>query len=218
MRRLDPVRREKHRLMNDPSIDLFQPFPTTGEDRYPLLFAELARKLDGMERPRVLSYGCASGEEVRSLRRHLPHAEIVGLDPNRLAIGKARQRDGHPLSSYRIADAPDPDETFDAILAMAVFRHGSLEDDAPATCTAIMPFARFAAGVARLDRVLAPGGWLAIWHSHFRFADCAVAAAYEADRFTMADHDPMTLLYGPDDRRIDTISERAVLYRKRQTM
>lgn len=121
-----PEHREIDRLQRDEAHWLFQPFPTTGEDRYPGLFDALVRHLADIPSPRVLSFGCSSGEEVRALRKRLPGAKIVGIDLNRRMIAKARLADPSPLSEYRCDGAPRPDERYDAVLALAVFRHGSI--------------------------------------------------------------------------------------------
>ncbi|MBK9011496.1 class I SAM-dependent methyltransferase [Novosphingobium sp.] len=213
-RTVDPDLREIARLRHAEAGQLFQPFPDTSEDRYPTLFDALAERLADLEAPRLLSFGCSSGAEVRALRRRLPLARITGIDLNRRALGKARAADRDPRSVYRQAAAPDPGERFDAVLAMAVFRHGELEARRPASCSTVLPFARFAEGIAALDEVLEPGGWLAIGNAHFRFADTPAAANYEADPLRIADAPPQALLYGPDDRQLAGVTEPAVLFRK----
>jgi SAM-dependent methyltransferase len=219
MRRLiAPDLRAIGKLRREQPGALFQPFPTTFEDRYPELFDALAARLAHIERPRVLSFGCADGAEARSLRRWLPKAEITGIDINPRAIAEARRRlalDPDPAIRFELAAdvAGEPAESYDAVLALAVFRHGELERDRPENCAAIMPFARFAGGVAMLDRIVKPGGWLVIWNSHFRLADTPLAPAYAAQTLPWSESAPMVLHYGPDDRR----SEQAyaeVLFRK----
>lgn len=213
-RTLDPDLREIHRLQHDDAQRLLQPFPDTFEDRYPQLFDALAQRLAHLPQPRILSFGCSSGAEVRALRRRMPDARIVGLDLNRRMIAQAQAADPNPLSTYRLADAPRPDERFDAVLAMAVLRHGVLEAERPASCAAVLPFARFAETIDRLDRHIAPGGWLALYHAHFRFRDTATAAGYSVDPLRMSDFQPQTLLYGPDDRLMTGMVEPAVLFHK----
>lgn len=213
-RTLDPHLREIHRLQQQEATRLLQPFPDTFEERYPQLFDALAQRLADLPQPRILSFGCSSGAEVRALRRRLPNARIVGLDLNRRMIAEARAADSHPLSDYRMADAPRPGEQFDAVLAMAVLRHGALEADRPDSCAAVLPFARFAETIERLDQHIGPGGWLALYHAHFRFRDTPTATAYEADPLRMSDYPPQALLYGPDDRLMVGAVEPAVLFRK----
>lgn len=210
-----PSRREIARLQEAEAERLFQPFPVTFEERYPDLFDALALRLGGLAQPRILSFGCSSGEEVRALSRRLPNARIVGLDLNRRAIASARKAD--PKGDYRVGSAPEAGERFDAVLAMAVFRHGTLAAERPDSCASILPFSRFAAGIAALDACIEPGGWLGIYHAQFRFCDTATFAHYEADPLTMADFDPQPLLYGPDDGRLDGVSEARVLFQKAST-
>lgn len=217
-RLIDPDLRTIERLRREQAAALFQPFPTTAEDRYPEFFAALAERLADIPRPRILSFGCADGAEVRSLRRYLPSAEIVGYDINPRAIAEARRRLAlapDPEMRFELAADPsaEPAERFDAVLAMAVFRHGELEHAKPASSRDIMPFARFEQGVAMLDRLVRRGGWLAIWNSHFRFGDTALAPAYEAEATPWSEGKPLTLLYGPENQRL-AASYADMLFRK----
>jgi trans-aconitate methyltransferase len=213
LRRLtDPELREIARIQQDDVGRVLQPFPDTCEDRYPELFDALAERLAALPAPRILSFGCSSGAEVRALQRRLPHARIVGLDLNRRALARAVAAD--PAGDYRCAPAPLHGERFDAVLAMAVLRHGQLESTRPKQSTAVMPFARFADTVAMLDAALEPGGWLAIGHAHFRFADWPGAARYAADPQDFSGLSEPALLYGRDDLRLDPPGPIAVLHRK----
>lgn len=209
---IDPERRAIHALRQRDDITLFQPFPTTAEDRYPELFDALALRLAGLPQPRILSFGCANGAEVRALRRRIPDARITGIDINPHALKHARQSDLDPRSSYRCADRPPPGERFDAILALAVFRHGMIEENRPQDCAAILPFNRVAEGIARLDAALEPGGWLAICNAHYRFCDFAASSGYSADPLQFGQ--PQSLLYGPDNKRLADATYADVLFHK----
>ena len=123
---LSPRHRAIERLKNG-GDGAFQPWPTTAPERYPEVFDFLTKRLSDIDAPRVLSYGCASGEEVEALARRMPQARITGLDPNAHAIAQARRRVDLPNVTFTIADRPDPAERYDAILAMAVFRDGRLK-------------------------------------------------------------------------------------------
>jgi SAM-dependent methyltransferase len=209
LRRLaDPELRQIERLRSNRAGELFQPFPTTSEDRYPELFDELARRLSTIERPRILSFGCADGSEVRSLRRVMPGADLIGIDINPRAIAAARAKLAEtPDRMIRYECAADLSGeaagSFDAVLALAVFRHGELERDQPDSCAATLAFSRFEDGVAMLDRVLRPGGILAIWNAHYRMRDTSLAGNYASESLAFTREDPLTLLYGPDNRKID---------------
>ena len=68
---------------------IHQTAPYTWLDRYPELF-DLAARLAPDAR-RILSFGCSTGEELVSLRRRFPEAEIVGAEINpRIARRSAR--------------------------------------------------------------------------------------------------------------------------------
>ncbi|WP_162789475.1 class I SAM-dependent methyltransferase [Altererythrobacter sp. ZODW24] len=207
----DPELRSVTRLRraNDPL--LLQPWPTTAENRYPGLFDELARLLGDSFDPRILSFGCSTGEEVRAMKSRLPHGKITGIDINPYAIAIAKARD--PGGDYRLASAPPVGEKFDAVLALAVCRHGELEKGAPHECSQILPFEKFEAGMGSLDAALVEGGTLALWNSHFRFVDLAMAERYEVEGFR-AEEPPLDLLYGWDNKRLEGVTESAALFRK----
>lgn len=206
--------RSVRRLVRGRADGLFQPFPDTFEDRYPLLFDEVARRLGGLQAPRILSFGCSTGEEVRALRRRLPHARITGIDINPRMVAKARQGDASALSRYAVGNAPPAGACFDAIFAMAVFRHGHLERDLPASSSAILPFSRFEEAIALIDKALAPGGLLALGNANFRLRDAKAGARYRVE-MRLADAPPVQdVLYGPDDMRLNGVVEDAVLFAK----
>lgn len=216
---LDPELRAIVKLRRRAPAGLLQPFPDTFEDRYPEVFAALADRLRSIERPRVLSFGCSDGAELRSLRRYLPQAELIGIDLNPRALGRAQARLAkQPDASMRYCLAGDtsdePRESFDAILALAVLRHGELEAIGPADCTAVLPFAQVAVALADLDTRLKPGGWLAVWHAHFRVRDAPATAAYEAETLPFSTSDPLDLLYGSDNLRLEGVTSTEVLFRK----
>jgi 2-polyprenyl-3-methyl-5-hydroxy-6-metoxy-1,4-benzoquinol methylase len=216
---LDPELRAIERLRRHPPAGLLQPFPDTFDDRYPELFAALADRLGGIERPRVLSFGCSDGAELRSLRRYLPNAELVGIDLNPRALGRAQAllaQQPDASMRYRLAgDTRDePPESFDAILALAVLRHGELEAARPADCADILPFAQAAHALADLDKRLKPGGWLAVWHAHYRVRDAAATAAYAAQSLPFSKADPLDLLYGKDNLKLEGVTSAEVLFRK----
>ncbi len=213
-RLIDPDLRAIHNLIRTEGERLFQPFPDTFEERYPALFDALAKRLADLPSPRILSFGCSSGAEVRSLRRRMPDARITGIDLNPRALAKARRADPHRLSSYRCAAGPDPADQFDAILALAVFRHGALETERPDDCSDIFPFARFERAIAALDASLVPGGWLAIANSHFRFSDTVAGKRYDAAALDLPEVRRAKLVYGPQGRRLPEGELLPVLFRK----
>lgn len=193
---------------------VLQPYTTSAEERYPALFERLARELGSLAEPRILSFGCAGGEEVRALRRRLPQARITGVDVNPRAIARAQRKDRDPLSCYLLADRPPAGEVFDAILALSVFRHGTLERERPESCSAVLPFERVAEILSSLDEALQPGGWLAFGHAQFRLADVPATARYTCETRFPNELARSTVLYGPDDRLLESAPDSGGLYRK----
>lgn len=196
---------------------LFQPFGDTGDDRYPVIFrAVLDRLGDGPDR-RLLSFGCATGEEVFTLRTYFPQACIRGLDISgpRIAVCRTRlRRSGDARLSFIRAGSAAAEETgsCDAVFAMAVFRHGDL-GSRPPRCDHRIRFADFDREIGELARCLKPDGLLAIRHAHFRFADTAAAAGFESILDGPRHRD--NHFYGPDNCLAPQSVQEGVLFRKR---
>ena len=161
----------------------FQYRSFTREDRYPRIFEFLGAQLASAHAPRLLSFGCATGEEVFSLRRHLPRAFIKGVDINERNIAEARARlelsrdAGIEFAVADSASAEAPD-SYDAVLCLAVFQHSALKDPAIVSCADYVRFEDFEATLTGLVRALKPGGYLAIRHADFRFTDAACSAEF----------------------------------------
>lgn len=196
---------------------MLQPEATTGAGRYPEIIAYVARELAGLERPRLLSWGCSTGAELVALRKALPHADITGVDINARSLALARRTIAGD-SRTRLILSGDPEElageTFDAVLCLAVLRHARLEEERPASCAAILPFAKVERFTERLADLLGPGGLLALWNVHFRLADMAIASQFSAifdlARGSIANQP----LYGQDDRRLENAFCTAAVYQR----
>jgi ubiquinone/menaquinone biosynthesis C-methylase UbiE len=99
---------------------------------------------------RVLEIGCGTGNlTIRAKRAH-PSAEVIGSDPDPLALRRA-QRKAPPLSGIRFERGyaqrlPYADGEFDRVLSSMMLHH--LDDDAKT------------AAAAEVFRVLRPGGRL----------------------------------------------------------
>lgn len=205
-------------LLLRPPHNMFQPYPTTQKDRYPVIFRQVRAMIgDGADR-RVLSFGCSTGEEMFSLHRLFPQAAITGIDinPRNISIGRAKARKlGLDHLEFIAAGSTDhqPSESYDAIFAMAVFRHGDLNvNPPPARCDDRILFEDFETTVSDLARCLKPGGLLAIKHAQFRFADTAASAGFDVALRQNDDH--AGPWYGRDNRLLSGVSYDAVMFRK----
>lgn len=212
---LDGRYRSECHLRQARAPELFQIASYTAPDRYPALFAGLVRALEGSTAPRILSFGCSSGEEIESLRSLLPEAVFVGIDINPHSIALARRRLAR--SGVRLIHAGRigtiPDAPFDAIVCMAVLQRTELNHQKPTLCTPLLSFAKFEAAIAEFDRNLSVGGLLLLQHTNFRFSDTAVATRY-APAAELPAHRPEAVKYGRDDRLIPQARAETLLYRK----
>jgi hypothetical protein len=183
---------------------LHQTSGTSWEDRYPELF-ELAARLAPDAR-RILSFGCSSGEELDSLRRRFPDAEIVGAEINPRLRKAARAR----MAADDKASVIAPGEIrggFDLIFALAVLQRLpervarlGIED-----LSGSYPFSRFDEAIHALSGHLRSGALLCTMNAHYRVEDSSSAPLLEP----IADSPPMGHpLFGPDSRRLprDTIA------------
>ncbi len=153
---------------------------------------ERLRALAGRRPLRILSAGCASGEEAYSLailvREQLPEpVQIVGIDLNPAAIAKARRG---RYSDWSLRETPDPmreryfrghgrDQELAAdIRALVRFEVRNLVDEAPdfwradafdvVFCRNVLMYLsprQARAVVGRIERALTPGGYLFLGHA-----------------------------------------------------
>jgi SAM-dependent methyltransferase len=215
----DRQARALHRLPPAEARRLLQTSAFTLPDRYPGLFGFVRLKLAETPAPRLLSYGCSTGEEAFALRDYFPDADITAIDINAHNIAKARARlRTRPDSRMHFSQAASPDacpaDSFDAIFCMAVMRHGGLGAELPERCDHLIDFATVEALAAGLSRCLKPGGYLAIWHANFRFSDMAAATDFRtALRLPWCD-DANHPLYGADNRRIHDAVYTDAVFRK----
>ena len=196
--------------------NLFQPYTTTSANRYPEELAVVARSLEADE-PRILSFGCSTGAELLGVRAVFARARIHGVDINPLAVRAARRlvADDPGITVARGGEAPT--DSYDVVLALAVFRHAAL-NDAPPSCAGVISFADFERTVTGLADCVRPGGLLVIRHANFRFTDCDVAADFEAvsTGYASAGEGGLpTPLYDRDDRLIGVEPRDDGVYRKR---
>jgi SAM-dependent methyltransferase len=207
------------RLPRPPGV--FQVSGDTREDRYPEILRFVGDRLDQRPGLRLLSFGCSTGEEVFTLRRYAPNAMIDGIDVNpyriRTCLEQLLNRGGDAGISFAVAatTAHLPDAAFDAIFCMAVLRHGELRLGPAPRCDHLIRFEMFDRITQDFARCLKPGGYLAIVHSNFRFADARAAGAFDPVMSLENDaSDPVTPLYGRDNRLLPGVVYRDVVFRK----
>jgi ubiquinone/menaquinone biosynthesis C-methylase UbiE len=126
---------------------------------------------------RVLDVGCGTGSLALLIKRSHPGVEVIGLDPDRRALARARRKAVRAAVPIRFdqgfADALGyPDRTFDRIVSSMMFHHLE-EAGKPA---ALREFRRVLRPGGRLELVdfARPEGhaWLGrLVHAHHRLKD-----------------------------------------------
>lgn len=215
---IDPAFRNLWLLQRRKQAGLFQPSNLTWTDRYPAIFTFLGHVLVSREAPRILSFGCSTGEEVFTLAQYFPAAEIVGIDINPRNIAacqRALADQPNPRVAFRQAadlDAETP-ASFDAIFCLAVLRHGDLAAAMPDRCDPTLQFEDFERTIAGFARCLKPGGFLALWHCHFRLEDADTQGTFVPVMTLPARQgDP---LYDRDNRRIARPGHEPAIFQKK---
>ena len=175
---LNPRIRSEHLTRLRGGAQHYQGATHTSHDRYPELFAACARELAGIRAPRILSFGCSTGEEVATLAGYMPQAIIVGVDLNRWCLREATR--AHPQHRFFHVQSAEfrAEPAFDAIFCMAVFQRTENRLTGTDVALGSFTFERFEAEIARLDARLKPGGLLFLDESDFVFADTTTAREY----------------------------------------
>jgi SAM-dependent methyltransferase len=200
--------------------NLFQPFAETSLDRYPDIFRFAREQIGDHASHRILSFGCATGEEVFSLRRYFPLATIRGLDINPRSIAAAR-RELRVIGDSRIsfdvaASATNETGPYDAVFCMAVFRHGGLGSSGiGGRCDPLIRFDDFERTLGELTRLLLPGGLLFIGHSNFRFCDTALSRTFEVVYRSSSEPEPLTPIFDRTNRFMPDTGYGEIGFRKR---
>jgi SAM-dependent methyltransferase len=195
---------------------LFQPEGTTFVNRYPEVFRYVRQALgDGPDR-HILSFGCSTGEELFSLRNYFDEAQLKGIDINSRSITICWRQASlrkYANMSFEVGNSVEAEApgSFDAIFAMAVFRHAGL-GDGPGSCSRYLRFTQFERATEELARTVKLGGYLAIRHANFRFLDTAAGKNFQP--LLVGPIAPRTPHYGPDDVKLADVQQEYILFRK----
>lgn len=186
-----------------------QPATLTYPNRYPALFEQCRRRYAGHAQPRILSFGCSTGEEVFSLAELLPQAVIVGVDINDWCLAECRRRDPHRRHAFhhRLSAEFEHEQDFDAIFCMAVLQHTDNRANADNAVARGITFEEFAREVGVLDAKLKSGGLLFLDHVDFRFGDTPCASRYTPLDFPKNRLLRVRPLYGPDNRKLADVQD-----------
>lgn len=153
-------------------------------DRYPAIFSACSSYLSGKKDLKILSFGCSTGEEVLTLRKYFPTAEIIGVDVNRVSLAKCRKLPIDDRISFLYSDIREIEKhgLYDVIFCMAVFQREPFKivSERISSLKKIYPFEKFERKIIELDKMIKPQGLLVIHYTQYSIWDTAVASKYKA--------------------------------------
>jgi SAM-dependent methyltransferase len=156
----------------------------TAPDRYPNLFRatrDLSSAL-GCSAPRILSFGCSTGEEASTLAlNYFQESNVVGLDINLNSIELAKSN--HSVANRTTFACSSPDTVaeygpYSVIFALGVLcrwpESAKLDD-----ISNLFPFREFEQMVGILDNSLVTGGILVLNGTNYNFLDTVISDRYD---------------------------------------
>jgi len=156
------------------SNEIIQVSTYTKENRYPVLFKQIALELKDIENPKILSFGCSTGEEVFSLKKIIPNADIVGVDINRWCIKKANRKNSDCNFFHANNKAWEKKNYYDCILALAIFQKSIHREPGQKVTTDLFRFSTFEKNVTELSQLLKIDGLFILDNSDYQFSDLAI--------------------------------------------
>jgi hypothetical protein len=175
-------------------------------NRFPVLFEQCATYFKDCPSPKLISFGCSTGEEVFTLANYLPQAEIIGVDINKWCLKQCVKKNSNPKITFvnRLSPKYEVINNADAVFCLAVFQRTENRINKVEVIKAGITFEKFEQEIVLLDKKLKVGGLLFIDHCDFRFADTNVAQYYEALTFENNSRFRDRYLYGSDNKLMAT--------------
>ena len=166
------------------SKNVHQTTSLTYMDRYPTIFSACRDYFNGTKNLKILSYGCSTGEEVLTLRRYFPNANIIGADINKhsLAICRKLPVDEKITFIYSSLKEIQKHGPYDAIFCMAVLQRKPhyIAAKGIISLKKVYPFEKFEQQIVEFDELVNPHGLIVIHFTQYSFGDTSVASKYEA--------------------------------------
>lgn len=178
----DPAYRSSVHTRLFHASEVQQTTPLTFMDRYPDVFKACRDFFSDKGEIRILSFGCSTGEEVVTLRKYFPDAEIVGAEINRRSLAICRKRRLDPKIRF-IRSTHDrllKEGPFDAVFCMAVLQRTPqlIEDKHIKNLKKIYPFEKFEEKILEMDKYIRDGGLLVLYYTQYSLEDTSVANRY----------------------------------------
>ena len=152
-------------------------------NRYPLIFQKCTEYFASHNNtnPKILSFGCSTGEEVFTLGGYLPQSQIIGVDINSWCIRHCMKINTNPNYSFfnRKSKMFEKLTSLDAIFCMAIFQRTENRKSLDNRIAKGHTFGQFESEIKVLDRKLKVGGLFIIDHADFCFMDTTCANNYK---------------------------------------
>jgi len=184
----------------------------TKSNRYPLLFEQAKLYLQNIASPKILSFGCSTGEEVTTLAEYMPNATLIGVDINQWCIKQCIKNNKLTNQQFyhRFSREFESLTGFDAIFCMAVFQRPENRLNINNQVAVGFSFETFEKEIEILDAKLKPGGLMIIDNADFSFQDTKIADGYTPLQFERNQLLRNRPLFGPNHQKI---AEKTFLYR-----
>lgn len=163
--------------------EIHQTTTLTAVNRYPEVFSSTREFFEDDNKIRILSYGCSTGEEVVTLRKYFPNAEIIGADINKNCLDQCRKKKLD--SRIRFICSTDgnirKNGPYDAIFCMAVLQREPHSHLARRTKNIknIYEFSKFDQQLKELDRSLNENGLLIVHFTQYLVTESSISVRYK---------------------------------------
>ncbi len=154
----------------------------TEPNRYPDLFEMAQQHFGQYENPKLLSFGCSTGEEVATLAQYLPKATLVGADINDWCLKQATKKYPKHQFLHSLSEDFEQENDFDTIFCLAVFQNPENRHN-PRLQQSAYGFEQFESQLIALDQKLKVGGLLFIDHCDFNFIETSLMPRYQIAHF-----------------------------------
>jgi SAM-dependent methyltransferase len=132
--------------------------------------------------PRILSFGCSTGEEPITLsEKYFVNAEVLGVEISRKILRKGRRKSKKMHSSAQLFHTNEiaKQGEFDAVFAMSVFCMWPDTRD-QRDISNIFSFSKFELGLSKAISHLKIGGYFIIYNSNYLFEDSLFSEDFHA--------------------------------------
>jgi hypothetical protein len=153
----------------------FQLSTTTSFMRYETFFDSLCRSNVLSSAPRILIFGCSTGEEIRTVNHFWRDATVFACDIREDVLNVAASNNPNATIFVAAEDKLRSIGLFDLICANSVFCRNPLPKEG---ISKVIPFDRFDQYCTLLSGLTRRGGYLMMYNTNYFFQDSTAAAEF----------------------------------------